>query len=110
MVMMSSMNTSIDASVDVMSTDQGSDVEIGLVDCCLSFCGIKEQCCEFSSSLSQDLSWSRFFTSSIAASLIVVYYAAAGVFSKVNHRQIKASLSTIYMHVDTVVAFACIRR
>ena len=49
-------------------------------------------------------------TRSIAASLTVVYSAGAGVVSKGSLKQRKASSSTIAMHVDTVFAFACIRR
>ena len=45
---------------------------------------------------------------SIAASLTVVYSAVAGVVPKGNVRQIKDISSTNIMHVDVVVAFACI--
>ena len=60
--------------------------------------------------MSQDSYRSRSFTRYISASLTVVYSAGLVVVPKVDHSQIKASLSTIAMHVDAVVAFACIRR
>ena len=59
---------------------------------------------------SQYSSLSRLFPMSIAALLIVVYYYVVGVVPKGNLRQRKVSLYTIYMQVDTVVAFAWIRR
>ena len=47
---------------------------------------------------------------SIADSLTVVYSDGAGVVPKGNLRQRKAGSSTIAIHVDVVVVFACIRR
>ena len=44
---------------------------------------------------------------SIAASLIVVYSAGAGVVPMCDRRQKKSSLSNIPMQFDVVVAFAC---
>ena len=110
MVMMSLMNPSIDASVDLMSTAKGSDVSRWLADFCFSSCGSKYQCGEFSLSVSQDSSHSRYFLRSIAASLTVVYSDGDGVMPKGNLSQRKASLSTITMHVNTFVSFACIRQ
>ena len=46
----------------------------------------------------------------IATSLTVVYSDGTGVVPKGNLGQRKAILSTTAMHVDAVVAFACIRR
>ena len=60
--------------------------------------------------MSQDLSLSRLFPRYIAAFLIGVYYSGAGVAPKSNLRQKKASLSTISMQVNAVVAFIWIRR
>ena len=57
--MMSLMNPFIDASMAMMSTAKGYDVAIWLVDCCFSYCGIKDHCGKFSSSVSQDSFWSR---------------------------------------------------
>ena len=54
----------------------------------------------------QDLSLGRLFPGCIAAFLTVIYYSGAGVVPKGNCRHIKASLSTITMQVDAVVAFA----
>ena len=79
MVMIFSMNPSIDASVAVVYTAKGSAVVRWCVDCCFSSCGINYRCGEFSSSVSQDSSRSRSFHRSISASLTVVYYAGAGV-------------------------------
>ena len=110
MVMMSLMNPSIDISVTVMSTAKGYDVVIWLSDCCLSSCGSKDRCGNFISSVSQDSSRIILLPRSIATSLTVVYYSGAGVVPKGNFRQRKAGFSTIAMHVDAVVAFACIRR
>ena len=110
MVMMSSMNPSIDSSVAVMSTAKGSAVTRWLSDLCFSFCGSKYRCGKFRSSVSQDTSLSILLPGSIAASLTFVYSSVAGVIPKVNLSQRKAFLSTIAMHVGTVVAFACIRR
>ena len=110
MVIMSSMNPSIDASVAVMSTAKESTVVRELVGCCLSSCGSKDWCGQLRSSVSQDSSRSRLFPRSIVASLTAVYSAGAGVAPKINHRQIRDSLSNICMHVDSVVVFACIRR
>ena len=59
MVMMSSMNPSIDASVAVISTAKASVVVRCLAKCCFSSCGIKNWCGEFRSSVSQDSSRSR---------------------------------------------------
>ena len=97
--MMSSMNPSIDASMTVISTAKGSAVSILIFDCCLSSCGSKDRCGEFRSYASQNSSWSRSFTRSISASLTVVYSAGARVMTQGNRRQIKASSSTIGMHV-----------
>ena len=73
MVMMSSMNPSIDVFVDVISTDNGSAVFRWLKDCCLFSCGSKDWCGEFILSVSQDSSRSILFPRSISASLTVVY-------------------------------------
>ena len=108
--MISSMNPSIDASVDLISNAEGSAVEIWISDFCLSSCGIKYRCDEFRSSVSQDSSRSRSFPRHISASLTVVYSAGASVVPKGNLSQRKASSSTIVMHVDAVVSFACIQR
>ena len=110
MVTMSSMNPSIDASVDAMYTSKGSDVVRCLADFCFSICGSKDQCGDFRSSVSQYSSRSRLLPRSISASLTVVYYAGAGVVPTGNFMQRKASSSTIAMDVDAVVAFACIWR
>ena len=110
MVMMSFMKPSIDASVAVISTAKGSAVARRLSDFCFSSFGSKDWCGEFRSSVSQDSSRSRSFPRSIAASLTVVYSAGAGVVPKGNLKQRKASSSTIEIHVNAVVAFACIRR
>ena len=109
MVMMSSMKPSIHASVAVISTAKGYSVTRWLADWCFSSCGSKDWCGEFSSSVSQDSYRSRSFPRSIAASLIVVYSTGVGVVPKGNLKQRKSSSSTIEMHVDAVVAFACIR-
>ena len=37
---------------------------------------------------------------------MVVYYADAGVATKIKHRQRKANIPTIVMHVDVICAFA----
>ena len=107
--MMSSMNPSIDAYVDVMSTAKGYAISRWISDCCFSSCGSKDRCGEFRSSVSQDSPRSRFLRRSIAASLTVVYYACVGVVPMGNLMQRKASSSTIAMYVDVVVAFACIQ-
>ena len=83
MVMTSSMKPSIDASVAVISTANGSAVSIWLSDCCFSSCWSKDLCGEFRSSVSQGSSRSRSLRRSIAASLTVVYSAGAGVVPKV---------------------------
>ena len=110
MVMMSSMNPSIHASVAVMSNSKGSDVSRWLAGCCFYSCGSKDQCGEFRSYVSQDSSRVRSLPRSIVASLTVLYSAGAGVVPKGNLRQRKARSSTIAMHVNVVVAFECIRR
>ena len=110
MLMMSSMKPSIDASVAVISTAKGSAVTRWLADCCFYSCGSKDRCGEFRSSVSQDSSLSRLLPRSIAASLTVIYFASAGVVPKGNLKQRKAILLTNEMHVDAVVAFACIRQ
>ena len=58
--------------------------------------------------MSHDSSLSRSLHRSIAASLIVVYSAGAGVVPKGNNRQRNASLSTIAMQVDVILAFTWI--
>ena len=110
MVMMSSMKTSIDASVAMISTAKGSAFTIWLADCCFYSGGSKDWCGKLRSSVSQDWSWSIFLPRSIAPSLAVVYSAGAGVVLKGNLKQKKASSSTIAMHVDAVFVFDCIRR
>ena len=110
MVMISSMKPSIDDSLAVIYTDKGSAVAICLSNCCFSSCGSKDRCGKFRLSVSQDSSRSRSLPRPIAASLTVAYYAGAGVIPKVNLSQRKAFLSTIAIHVRTVVAFACIQR
>ena len=110
MVMMSSMNPYIDASVAVMYTANGSDFARYLADSCLFSCSSKDRCGEFRSSVSQDLSRSRLLPRSISTSLTVVYSAGTGVVPKGNLRQRKAISSTISIYVNAVVAFACIQR
>ena len=110
MVMMSSMNPSIDASVAVMSTAKGYAVARWISYCCFSSCGSKYWCGDFRSSVSQDSSQGRSLPRSIAASLTVVYSSDAGVVPKGNLKHGKSSSLTISMHVYAVVSFACIRR
>ena len=110
MVMMSPMKPSIDASVVVISNAKGSAVAIWLVEFCFYSCGSKDWCGEFRSYVSKDSSQSRSLPRSIAASLTVVYSAGAGVVPKGSLKQRKDSSLTIVMHVDAVVAFACIWR
>ena len=102
------MKPYIDASVAVISTAKGSSIERWLADCCFYSCGSKDRCGKFRLSVSQDSSCSRSLPRPIAASLTVAYYAGAGVTTKGNLKQKKVSLSNIAMHVDAVVAFACI--
>ena len=94
----------------VLYTDKGSDGARWLFECCLYFCGSKDLCGEFRSSVSQDSSRSRSFPRSIAASLTVIYSFVAGVVPKGDRRQRNASSSTIAMHVTAVVIFSCIQR
>ena len=108
MVMMLSMNTSIDASVALMSNDKGYAIARWLADCCFSYCESKYWCGEFRSSVSQDSSRSISFPRYISASLTVVYSDGADVVSKGNLRHRKASSSTIAIHLNTVVVFLCI--
>ena len=108
-VIMSSMNPCIDASVSVMSTDKGSSVAIWIVECCLTSCVSKYMCGEFRSYVSLDSSFSISFPRCIVGSLTVVYSAGTIIVTKFNRRQRKASLSTISLRVNTVVAFACIQ-
>ena len=110
MVMMSSMKSSIDASVAVISTDKWSAFVRWIAHWCFSSVGSKDLCGELRSFVSQDWSWSRSLPRSIAASLMVVYSTGAGVVPKGNLKQRKASSSTIAMHVDAVFACACILR
>ena len=79
-------------------------------DCCLSSFDIKDMCGELRFSVSQYSSLSRFFSRSIAYQIIVVYSDVAGVVPTGNQRQRKASLSTIAIQFDAVVAFAWIQR
>ena len=79
-------------------------------DCCLSSFDIKDLCGELRFSVSQYSSLSRFFSRYTAYQIIVVYSDVAGVVPKGNQRKIKASLSTIAMKFDAVVAFAWIQR
>ena len=67
-------------------------------------------CGELRFYVSQCFFLSRSFPRSIATSLIVVYCSGAGVVSKGNCMQIKASLSNISIQVDTVVVFTWIQR
>ena len=110
MVMMPSMKPSIDASVAVISTAEGSTVAIWVADCCFSSCGSKDRCGDFRSPVSQNSSRSRLLPRYIDASLTVVYSSGAGVVPKGNLKQRKASSLTIAMHVNAVVVFACIRQ
>ena len=92
MVMMLSMNPSIDASVDVMSTSKGYAVAIWIADFYFSFCGSNYWCGDFRSSVTQDSSRSIWLPRYIAASLTVVYYDVAGVVPKGKLRQKKGYL------------------
>ena len=108
MVTMLLISPSIDSSVDLMSTARGSAFVRWFSDCCLSYFGSKVMFGELILSVSQDSSYSRLFHRSIAALLVVVYSSDVGVVSKGNCRQRKASMYTITMQVNTVVAFAWI--
>ena len=88
MVMMLSIIPSIDASMDVISTDRRSAFVRWLVECCLSSGGSKDMCDEFRYYVTQDSSRSRLFPRSFSASRTVIYYASAGVVPKGNRRQI----------------------
>ena len=105
---MSLMNPSIDASVDVTSTDKGSAVTICLAEYFFSSCESKDWCGKFRSSMSKDSSRSRSLPWYIAASRTVVYSAGSGVVPKFNLRQRKAILLTISIHVDVIVVLAWI--
>ena len=107
--MMPSMNPSIYASVAVMSTANGSAVARYLTYFCLFSYGSKDFCGESRSSVSQDSFQSRLLPMYIADSLTVVYSDGAGVVPKGNLRQRKSSPLTISVHVNVVVAFACIQ-
>ena len=109
-VMTSSMNPSIDAYMDVVSTARGSDFESWFSKCCLFYFGSKDLCGEFRSSVSQYLSRSRSFPRYIFASLAVVYSTSRGVVPKGNRRQRKAIFSTIAVQFNAVVEFAWIWR
>ena len=108
MVMIFSMNPSVDASIAMMITSGGSAFARWFYDCCLSSFESKDLCDEFISSVSQDSYHGRCFPRYTAASLTVVYSAGAGVVPKGYLRQRKASLYTIDMQVDAVIAFSCI--
>ena len=110
MMMTQLINQSIDASVAVMSNPRGSAFLIWFPNCCLSSFGSKVICGELILSVSQYSSLSRSFHKSIAALLIVVYSAVAGVVLKGNHLQRQTSLSTFSIQVNAVVAFAWIWR
>ena len=59
--------------------------------------------------VSHDASLRKSFPRYISASHVVMYiFNAVGV-TKVKHRQIKSSLPTIVMHVDTIFVFAWMR-
>ena len=87
MVMMLQMNVYIYASIAMMSTDRRSAFKRWFDDCCLSSFGSKVICGELILSVSRYSSLSRSFHKSIAALLIVVYSAVAGVVLKGNHLQ-----------------------
>ena len=109
-VMMSSMNPSIDYFVAVISIINGYAVARWFSDCCLFSCGSKYWCGEFRYYVSQASYRSRSLPRSIAASLKVAYSSSASVVPKGNLRQRKDSSLTIAMHVDAVVVIACIRQ
>ena len=67
-------------------------------------------CGEFRFSVSQYSSLGRLLPRPISAFLIVIHSVGSGVVPKSNSRQRQASLSTISMQVNAVVAFAWIRR
>ena len=92
MVMISSIKSSIDESVDVMSTSKWSTVVRWLADFCFSSFGSKYRCGKFRSSVSQNSSRSRMLPRYISASLTVVYSSVAVVVTKGNLREINASL------------------
>ena len=92
----------------VICTAKGSDVATWLAGCCFYSCGSKYQCSKLRSLVSQGSSQSRFLPRSIAALLTLVYSAGAGGVPKGNLKQRNDSSSTIAMHVDAVVVFACI--
>ena len=59
---------------------------------------------------SHDMSMRKSSPISISASLMVVYYSGAGVVPKGKNRHRQASIPTIAMNVDSICAFAWIRR
>ena len=56
--------------------------------------------------MSHDVSVSRSFPISIAASLLVMYSSSTGVVPKVRLRQRKASFHITTMHVDSICVLA----
>ena len=91
MVKMSSMNPSIDYSLDSMFTTMGSTFERWSADCYLSSSGSRFICGELWYVVSHDSSLSRWFLRSIAYLQMVVYSDGAVVVPKGIHMQIKAS-------------------
>ena len=109
MVMMSSINPSIDDYLAVMSTDRGSAFSKIFSRYCLSSFGSKVLCGELIFPVSQHSPLSILFPRYIDASLIVVYSSGGGVVPNGGCRHRKDSLSTIVMQVDAIVAFSSIR-
>ena len=104
------MNPSINSYVDLMSTARGSDFERWSYECHSFSSGSRFLCVEVRYVVNHDSYLIRSLPRSIAALLVVVYSADAGVVPKGNHRQRRASLSNISMQVEVAAAFAWIQR
>ena len=106
MVMMSSMNPSIEASFALMSTSSWSDCTNGYEGGRLASLGSNCLWGDCRYVMSHEVSVSRSFQSYITVALVVVYSSGAGVVPKGKHMNRKANLPTIAMHVDDICVFA----
>ena len=110
MVMMSSMNSYIKASFSLIFTASWSALTSESEACIYSSLGRKFLWGNWRFVTSHGVSSRISSPRSIAASLMVVYYASAGVVPKGRRRQRKYSFSTIAMHDDAICAFVWTRR
>ena len=109
-LMISSMNTSIEVSFALMSTARWYTWTSGYEGGRYSSLGSNCLCVDWRSFVSHVMSVRISLPRCVSASMMVVYSTGAVVVPKGKHMQRKANMTTIMMHVDAIFVFMWMHR